>query len=133
MILPSGDVYSDVALMIQTWTFKNIDSVELIGCRACYGKDEQDLLHSQKDCTTCITKNLGFWCGDFALSLKKLTDIENNNQCENKKWGVNYKNGSLEEGECDDNNDCCFETNNNHSKIKSKCENNIYNAKTGVG
>ena len=56
IILPSGDVYSDIALMIQTWTFQNIESTELSGCRACYGKDEQDLLSSQKDCTMCITK-----------------------------------------------------------------------------
>ena len=40
LILPSGDVYSDVALMIQTWTFQNVESRELVSCRACYGKDE---------------------------------------------------------------------------------------------
>ena len=132
MILPSGDVYSDIALMIQTWTFENIESVELSGCRACYGKDEQDLVPSQKDCTTCITKNDLFWCGRSVSSLKKLMDIENNNQCENKKWGVNSK-GILEEGECDDNHRCCFETNNNHLNIKSKGEDIIYNNKTSLG
>ena len=71
MMLPSGDVYSDVALMIQTWTFKNIESEELFGCRACYDKDEQDLVPSQKDCTTCVTKNYEFLCGTYVLFLKK--------------------------------------------------------------
>ena len=72
MILPSGDVYSDVALMIQTWKFKNIESLELSGCIACYGKDEQDLMPSRKDCSTCITENSGFWCGAEFLSMNKL-------------------------------------------------------------
>ena len=89
IILPSGDVYSDIALMIQTWTFKNIESMELVGCRACYGKDEQDLLPSQKDYTTCNTSNYYFQCGFYTLSLNKLIDIKNDNQCENKKWVVN--------------------------------------------
>ena len=60
-----------------------------------------------------------------------MIDIENNNQCENKKWGVNSK-GILEEGGCD-NHLCCFETNNNHSKINSKGEDKMYNDTTGVG
>lgn len=107
MILPSGDVYSFIALIFQTWKFENIDSVEVIGCRAFYGKDEQDLMPSQKDCTTCITRNVGLVCGQYVSSLKKLTDIDNNNQCEDKKWRVNPRNVNrrngliLEEGECD--------------------------------
>ena len=102
MILPSGDVYSDVALMYQTWAFQNIESLELSGCRACYDKDEQDLLHSPKDCTTCITENLAFYCGRYFSSMNKLLDIENNNQCENKKWSMKWGNkGVLEEDEHD--------------------------------
>ena len=38
----------------------------------------------------------------------------------------------LEEGECDGHN-CCFETNNNHSKIKIKGQDKIYDDTTGVG
>ena len=133
MILPSGDVYSDIALMIQTWTFKNIESQELIACRACYGKIEQDLLPSLKDCTMCITKNDGFSCNDYVSSMKQLIEIGNNNQCENKKWGVNYE-GILNEGECDiDNHDCCFEASTNHSRIKSIEEHKIYNDTFGEG
>ena len=65
--------------------------------------------------------------------MKKLINIENNNQCENKKWGFNWVNEILEEGECDNNHDCCFETNHNHSKIRSKAEDKIYNDATGCG
>ena len=134
MMLPSGDVYSDVALMIQTWTFKNIESEELFGCIACYDKDEQDLVPSQKDCTTCVTKNYKFLCGTYVLFLKKLIGKENNTQCENKKWGVNKHNGLIEEGECvNKNHFCCFETKNKNSKIKSKGEDKMYNNTTGVG
>ena len=58
-------------------------------------------------------------------------DIENSNQCENKKWFLNYDR-NLEEGEYDYKL-CCFETNNNHSKIKRKAGEKIYNGETGVG
>ena len=135
LILPSGDVYSDIALMIQTWTFQSIEnSLEISGCRACYGKNEQDLLFSQKGCTTCITRNTGFVCGEYVLSLKRLIDMEKNNQCENKKWGVNYDNNTLDEGECGNKTHfCCFETKYNHSKNKSKGEDKIYDNITGIG
>ena len=132
MILPSGDVYSDIALMIKTWTFENIESVELSGCRACYGKDEKDLMPSQKDCTTCITRK-GFACGGYFLTLEKINDIEKFNQCEDKKWGMNWRKGILEEGECDNNHDCCFELKDNRSNIKSNGERKIYNDITGIG
>ena len=134
MILPSGDVYSDVVLMIQTWTFQNTESLELSGCRFCYGKEEHELLPSQKDCRTCITRNKYFSCGRLVSSLNKLFDIESNEQCENKKWGVDIDNGSLVEGKCDIYyHNCCFETNNNHSKIKRNGKDKIYSDITGVG
>ena len=126
-MLPSGDVYSDLALMLQTWNFKNIDSLEMIGCRACFSKEEQDLLPTQKDCTTCITKNKMCRCGHFVSSLNKLLDIEDENRCENKKWAVGYKtNGSLEEGECDKNHYCCFETKNYLDKIENESNDKMY-------
>ena len=137
MILPSGDVYSDIALMIQTWTFKNTESMELSGCRACYGKNEKDLVPTQKDCTTCITEDPFSYCGLYHLSLEKLINIDNSNQCENKKWVVNSSQINLEEDRCDyynhDRYKCCFETRNNDSKNKSKGEYEIYNDATGLG
>ena len=75
ILLPSGDVYSDLALMLQTWKFENIDSLEMSGCRACFSKEEKDLIPTEKECTTCITKNKMCRCGHFISSLNKLLEI----------------------------------------------------------
>ena len=127
IILPTGDVYSDIILMIKTWNFRNAESIELIGCRACYGKTEEDLFSTQKDCSMCITKNEEFLCGQYYKSLNKLVEIENKDTCENKKWGVGYSflvpgvlDVTLEEGGCDINHNCCIETKNRLSKIGTK-------------
>ena len=131
LILPSGDVYSDVILMVQTWTFQNTESMELIGCRACYGKNEEDLLPSKKECMSCVTRDIFYSCGNFLASMHKLLDIENSNNCEHEKWGV-HRNGSLEEGECENYHFCCFEARNNLSKLNDKDENKIYADKAGA-
>ena len=127
IILPTGDVYSDIILMIKTWNFRNAESIELIGCRACYGKTEEDLFSSHKDCSTCITKNEEFLCGQYYKSMNKLVEIENEDTCENQKWVVGYSfpepgvlDVILEEGECDHNHNCCFETKNKTSQIEGK-------------
>ena len=125
LFLPSGDVYSDVILMYQTWTFQNTESIEMSGCKACYGKDEPDLFPAQKTCTTCITKNLAILCGKYTSVLNKLFNMEHDKQCENKKWSI-YKNGTLVEGDCYRHHYCCFETKNNSTKMKSKDENKLY-------
>ena len=111
MMLPSGDVYSDVYLMYQTWTFQNTDSLEMSGCRACFGKSVKDLFPKKHDCEKCVTTNNHFWCGRSYSFLNHYSSIESEsiNKCENKKWRV-YYNGSFEPGECDDNSHyCCFE------------------------
>ena len=55
-ILPTGDVYSDILLMFQTWTFQNTDSLEMIGCRSCFGKSEKDLYPTMNECKMCLKK-----------------------------------------------------------------------------
>ena len=40
VILPTGDVYSDVALMVNTITFNVASTLEISGCRVCHGRDE---------------------------------------------------------------------------------------------
>ena len=51
VILPTGDVYSDVGLMVKTLRFDLGDTIELSGCRSCYGKDEGDLiLEKNEEC-----------------------------------------------------------------------------------
>ena len=122
MMLPTSDVYSDIILMFQTWNFQNTDSLEMSGCRACYGKTEQDLYRNDKDCGTCITENVNFYCGRYFSSINKLSEFENKDNCVNEKWVV-HNNGSLEKGECDLNrlgHLCCFETTNNSYKSKNQ-------------
>ena len=114
-ILPTGDVYSDILLMFQTLTFQNTESLEMFGCRSCFGKSEEDLYPNKNECEMCLTRNKNFWCGRSLSSMNKFREIKNRKKCENQKWGMNYAN--LTEGECDYNHDCCFvfQNNTNHS------------------
>ena len=109
MILPSGDVYSDITMMYQTWTFRNTESLELEGCKSCYLKTVEDLVPSKKDCTLCITKNNFFHCGGRLPSMKKLLKVENANKCEPLKWAFGA-NGIEESDKCEEQHTCCFET-----------------------
>ena len=134
LFLPSGDVYSDVILMYQTWTFRNTESLEMSGCRACFGKTDEDLVsRSRKHCNVCIWKKGGlmgpFGCASSFKAINKLLELENRNECENSKWRV-FMNGTLEEANCDwygDGHDdgngksCCFETRNQTSELNKNC------------
>ena len=132
VLLPSGDVYSDIYLMYQTWTFQNTESLEMFGCKACYGKKEQDLYPSDKGCETCITQNIRGLCEVHLPFMNKFLENENKNDCETEKWRWNVNNNSLEKGECDPkvilfglnslylDHPCCFETKNSIFKIKNK-------------
>ena len=101
MILPSGDVYSDITMMYQTWTFRNTESLELEGCKSCYLKTVEDLVPSKKDCTFCITKNNNFHCGGRLPSMKQLLGVENSNECEDMKWVFSPKGmEDSESGKC---------------------------------
>ena len=104
--------------MVQTLNFQNTESLEMIGCRSCFGKSEKDLYPNQNECETCLTNNVGFYCGEYLTSMNKLLEIEDGKKCENQKWVVTYDN--VTEGECDWKHGCCFETHNNNSKIKNK-------------
>ena len=123
MILPSGDVYSDIAMMYQTWTFETTDSLELVGCKACYGKKVEDLVPSKKDCTFCITKNNNFHCGGRLPSMKQLLGVENSNECEDMKWVFSPKGmEDSESGKCDEKRTCCFETKHQFSITNNSVE-----------
>ena len=113
LILPTGDIYSDIGLMVQTIKFQNSDSREMLGCRACYGKEEAEVERFKlSNCTTCITKNRYNYCGNFPSSINKFLEVEGKTICEQEKWSVFY-NGSLEkDGECDNSKWCCFVTGN---------------------
>ena len=120
-ILPTGDVYSDILLMFQTLNFQNTDSIEMSGCRSCFGKSEEDLYPTLNDCETCLTINYDFECGGYLTSMNKFHETESRKSCKNQKWGVNGY-GNLIEGECRNNHFCCFETHNNNLKIENNDE-----------
>ena len=47
MVIPSGDVFSDLLSILKSRKFYTIESIEMIGCRrACYKKAENDLSDS---------------------------------------------------------------------------------------
>ena len=82
MILPSGDVYSDVYLLINVLTFNLGDSIELSGCKVCYGVTEEELYAETTSCDVCFTSKLDS-CGGYPSILKKLTNIQNQKVCDN--------------------------------------------------
>ena len=125
VIVPSGDVYSDIMLMYQTWTFRNTESLEMSGCRACFGKTDEDLeFQSKNHCNTCISKKTRYaegGCGRSFKAINKLLELENRNECDDSKWRLNYRDGTLDEGKCGSGYHCCFEAKNQTSEMNQYC------------
>ena len=84
VILPTADITTDVLLMYNTVHFEG-SSLELTGCRACFGKSHSDLWHHvrvayrEQTCSTCIhdennntVSRGGLWCGGIPLVLDHL-------------------------------------------------------------
>ena len=84
-ILPTGDVYSDIVLMVRTWTYQNSESLEMAGCKACFGKTEQDLYAHGESCETCVTQNPLHKCGGFISTMNKFLDNEYRKDCKDAK------------------------------------------------
>ena len=115
VILPTGDVYSDVGLMVKTLRFDLGDAIELSGCRSCYGKDEDDLILEENEaCPVCVEHRKGYFCGDSPFTLSKMLDLQSSQSCANQNWRVNYykKDGvtevKVEKGECMEGDFCCM-------------------------
>ena len=88
VILPTGDVYSDVGLMVKTLRFDLGDTIELSGCRSCYGKDEDDsILVENEACPVCVEHRKGYYCGDSPFTLNKILDLQASQSCANQTGG----------------------------------------------
>ena len=111
VFLPSGDMGSDLFLMISTITFDLGDSIEMSGCRSCYGKSEEEVYYnrnSNQECQMCLDDFYGI-CGAYPLMLNKLNDLQSKRNCRNESWRIN-ENHFFENGtHCKKKDKCCLE------------------------
>ena len=75
IILPTGDVVSDLDLMYLALTFKLGDSIQLEGCKSCYYKTENEIYRPKEnlkdnECNTWLY-NPNLSCGTNLPFLKK--------------------------------------------------------------
>ena len=93
VLIPSGDNYSDLALLVKSATFNLGESTLLQGCQHCYGKSEREVYSTlNTPCQQC-TRNEFFACGHYKEMLKKLQELKESDTCELGKWKV-YRNES---------------------------------------
>ena len=123
--LNSFDVYSDIALTINTLTFNVGESLLLRGCKVCYGKDEDEVYSlKNRSCQQCLTRNNMFQCGNSIEFLKKMSELEHSEICTNERFGFVYNDTSKaidwKNGTCNDDIDhCCVENSQNKKKIST--------------
>ena len=115
IILPTGDVGSDLNLMYQTITFNLGGSLELEGCKSCYYKTNKEVYNPKKDllsneCKTCLYSPMG-GCVGFSI-LKKMNELAKEKHTCLSNETFRYEETSKYEskdGECDEENDnCCI-------------------------
>ena len=135
VILPTGDVYSDVGLMVNTLQFDLGNTRELAGCRVCYGKEDNDLsLEPNHTCPHCLENIKSNSCGESPGALNKLLELQNSQICHGEKWKSirpslqvqNDGHSVVEQGVCRKNTSepgnqdfCCFEKNNQTEDSKT--------------
>ena len=128
---PSGDIYSDVGLMVNTLTFNLGESLLLSGCRACYKRNEDEVYSIRnRPCQTCFNDNENLVCGRHPQTLNKIQELQNLESCPVDKhsdqnllkWHLsyNYKIETFEfkVGECEGfgSLDCCISPTNESRK-----------------
>ena len=125
VFLNSFDVYSDIALAINTLIFNLGESLLLWGCKVCYGKDEEEVFSvKNRSCQQCLTRNNMFQCGNSIEFLEKMSELENSELCTNERFGFDYNYSSRvidwKTGTCNDDIDlCCVENSQNKKKIST--------------
>ena len=112
IILPTGDINSDLYLMYQTLTFNLGESLELEGCKSCFHKTEKDVYYPDEDltnddCKTCLFDRHSY-CGSIRQFIKKVRTLKNEIQtCSNMKTFRITGNDDLKDGKCDELTDSC--------------------------
>ena len=124
VLAPSGDVYSDLALMVNTLRFNLGDSILVTGCRVCYGKDSHDVYSIvNRSCQQCLTTQpYTPMCSEYSKVLNIYHEFQNSNVCKKEKWRWFFDNVAYEfnsdYGECQVTDACCLENTKNKS-VKS--------------
>ena len=90
VLLPNGDVGSDILLMINTLMFNIGNTLELSGCKICF-KSQNEVYQKKKDrCVACLVNDHGE-CGGIRSFLNKFHELQNdvNQECKNEQhWRV---------------------------------------------
>ena len=129
---PSGDIYSDVGLMVNTLTFNLGESLLLSGCRACYKRNEEDVYSlTNRPCQTCFSDKEILVCGGHPQTLTKIQELQNSESCPRErnsdndvqKWHLSYsftsKTFEFKRGNCGGFGDieCCITPSNDSRKM----------------
>ena len=122
LLLPTGDVGSDIKLMIKTLTFDLAHSLEMEGCKSCFHKSEKDVYYPEEnlsgnECKTCVL-NRKLYCAMFPIFLKKMREFSAEKEIcfENETLRLTSQH-KLGFGECDYVNDVCCITKSQTIKI----------------
>ena len=80
VLLPSGDIGSDLDLMYRALTFDLGTSLELEGCKSCYHKTKNEVYYPEigfttNHCKTCVY-DPRLVCGRFVPALLKVREYE---------------------------------------------------------
>ena len=110
VLFPNGDVYSDVYLMVNTLKFDLRNSLELKGCKVCYGKSEAEIYSKKGFCNICLTDE-HYFCGSYPLMLDNIEKMQNKNECANEPLRFTMK-GEFKTGVCQKTDACCFQSSN---------------------
>lgn len=105
LFLPTLDQYSEVALLIQTIVFGNIDAQKILECIACYGKENVDSVKIKHvSCVTCILRDKPrFMCAGTLCTFKILLTLENGHYCYHEKWRILGNDSLVDGSECEGN------------------------------
>ena len=118
IILPSGDVGSDIKLMHQALTFDLGDSLLLEGCMMCYHKTEKEVYYpdinlADNKCNACLYDPM-LLCGRYLLMLKKLREFDNDKEtCVSEETLTFDLQGVPEVSKCDEEKSTCCATRSN--------------------
>ena len=121
IILPSGDVGSDIKLMHQALTFDLGDSLLLEGCMVCYHKTEKEIYYPDTDlaennCNVCLY-DPSLQCGGYLSLVKKLREFDQKKEtCVSEETITFHYLKSPEVSKCEAEKDFCCVTRSNETK-----------------